>query len=347
MTDAAETMPMTNLGRNGLIVSRLGLGTMTFGAETDEDVAHRQLDLFADRGGTLIDTADVYSDGASEEIIGRWGKARGGMGDVIVATKSRFGPPAGSHGGSRRAITRSLDASLRRLGTDAIDLYFMHGWDEGTDISETMRTLRDLMAAGKIHHLGWSNVSGWQLQKIVSTADALGMARPVALQPQYNLIDRGIELEVLPCALENGIGLTPWSPLGGGWLTGKYGAEARPSGATRLGEDPGRGVEAYDLRNTERTHGILRVLRSVAEAHGRPPGHVALAWLAARPGTSSVLLGARTVEQLEDNLGAANLALSASDMDELTAASATGLPAYPYGFLQDWVGLDVWKQLGT
>jgi aryl-alcohol dehydrogenase-like predicted oxidoreductase len=343
----SPTMPVTVLGRNGPVVSRLALGTMTFGAETSEHEAHRQLDLFAACGGTLIDTADVYSGGASEEIIGRWGQARGGLGDLVIATKGRFAPPLGSHGGSRRALVRCVEASLKRLQVEAIDLYFIHGWDRHTDLAETLVTLGDLVRAGKIHHTGWSNVGGWQLQRIVSTAQAQGLPVPVALQPQYSLLDRGIEIEVLPCALENGIGLTPWSPLGGGWLTGKYGAIARPSGATRLGEDPDRGVEAYNLRNTPRTHAVLDVLRRIAERLDRPMSHVALAWLGARPGVGSILLGARTLKQLEGNLAAADLELGADDMAALTKVSAPGLPPYPYGFLQNWSELDIWWRLGT
>jgi aryl-alcohol dehydrogenase-like predicted oxidoreductase len=340
-------MPMAGLGRNGPVVSRLALGTMTFGTETIEAEAHRQLDTFADHGGTLIDTSDVYSVGASEEMIGRWGRQRGGLGDLVIATKGRFTPPPGSHGASRRALVRSVEASLRRLQVEAIDLYFVHGWDRHTDVAETLGTLGDLVRAGKLHHTGWSNVAGWQLQKIVSTAEANGLPRPVALQPQYSLLDRGIEVEVLPCALENGIGLTAWSPLGGGWLTGKYSADARPEGATRLGENPDRGVEAYDLRNTPRTHGLLDVLRSIAERLDRPMAHVALAWLWARPGVASVLLGARTADQLAANLGAADLVLHPTDIEALTQASAIGVPSYPYGFLGDWSGLDVWRRLGA
>jgi aryl-alcohol dehydrogenase-like predicted oxidoreductase len=280
-------------------------------------------------------------------MIGRWGRQRGGLGDLVIATKGRFTPPPGSHGASRRALVRSVEASLRRLQVEAIDLYFVHGWDCHTDVAETLGTLGDLVRAGKLHHTGWSNVAGWQLQKIVSTAEANGLPRPVALQPQYSLLDRGIEVEVLPCALENGIGLTPWSPLGGGWLTGKYSADARPEGATRLGENPDRGVEAYDLRNTPRTHGLLDVLRSIAERLDRPMAHVALAWLWARPGVASVLLGARTADQLAANLGAADLVLHPTDIEALTQASAIGVPSYPYGFLGDWSGLDVWRRLGA
>lgn len=344
--NASETpMPTSQLGRGGPVVSRLALGTMTFGVETDEAEAIRQLDLFVERGGTFIDTADVYGGGASEEIIGRWGRQRGGMDELIVATKGRFAPPPGSHGASRRSLVRSVDASLKRLQIEAIDLYFIHGWDRHTDVAETLATLGDLVRAGKIHNIGWSNVAGWQLQSIVSTARAGGHPVPVVLQPQYNLLERGIEIEVLPCCLEAGIALTPWSPLGGGWLTGKYGADERPTGATRLGEDPDRGVEAYDLRNTERTYAVLDVLRSVAARHGRPPAHVAIAWLLSRPGVASVLLGARTVDQLGDNLAAAELELNPVDLKALTDASSTPLPAYPYGFLEDWADMDVWKRL--
>ena len=346
-TTDIPTMPTRRLGRTGLTVSAFALGTMTFGAEADEVTSHAQLDLFVERGGKLIDTADVYSDGASEEIIGRWAKKRGGMDELIVATKCRFGPTPGSAGASRRAVRRSLEASLRRLGTEAVDLYFIHGWDKDTDVAETLDVLSDLRREGKLHHVGWSNVTGWQLERIVRTAEANGLPAPCALQPQYSLLDRGIEIEVLPCAIENSIGLTPWSPLGGGWLTGKYDANARPTGDTRLGDDPNRGVEAYDKRNNERTHAILDALRVIARRHGRPPAQVALQWLLSRPNVSSVLLGARTFGQLEGNLDAADLTLTDDDLSELTRASAPGLPDYPYQFVADWSGVNHWDQMGT
>lgn len=343
--NSETAMPLRPLGRNGPMVSALGFGTMTFGAESDEAEAFRQLDLFVDRGGTLIDTADVYSGGLSEQIIGRWGRRRGGLGDLIVATKGRFAPPPGSHGASRRSLVRSVEASLRRLQVDAIDVYFVHGWDCHTGIAETLASLGDLVRAGKIHHIAWSNVAGWQLQKILCTAPAVGCPLPVAVQPHYNLLERGIEIEVLPCCLEAGIGVTPWSPLGGGWLTGKYTADRRPGGATRLGENPDRGVEAYDRRNTPRTHEILRVLQEVADRCGRPPAHVAIAWLMSRPGVASVLLGARTAAQLADTLAAVDLVLAPPDLARLSAVSGGGLPAYPYRFLEDWSGMDVWRRL--
>jgi aryl-alcohol dehydrogenase-like predicted oxidoreductase len=342
----SATMTTTGLGRGGPIVSRFGLGTMTFGVETDEGAAHRQLDAFVEAGGTFVDTADVYGNGESEQIIGRWAKRRGGIGDLVLATKGRFGPPAGSHGASRRSLVRSVDASLDRLGVDAIDLYFVHGWDEDTPVEETLDTLAALVRAGKIHHLGWSNVTGWQLQHIMTTANLGGFVRPVALQPQYNLLDRHIEVEVLPCCLANELSITPWSPLGGGWLTGKYRRDARPTGETRLGEDPDRGVEAYDVRNTERTWQIIDEVLAVAELLGRPMTHVALAWLATRPAVGSTLIGARTLDQLADNLAAADLILDHEVRDRLTAASNPGLPPYPYGMLEDFCDVAVWKHLG-
>jgi aryl-alcohol dehydrogenase-like predicted oxidoreductase len=345
--NASTMMTKAGLGRGGPIVSSLGLGTMTFGVETDEIVAHQQLDTYVDAGGTFIDTADVYGNGESERIIGRWANNRGGIHDLIVATKGRFAPPAGSHGASRRSLVRSVDASLDRLDVDAIDLYFVHGWDDDTPIAETLDTLSTLVRSGKIHHIGWSNVTGWQLQSIVTTADLGGFVRPVALQPQYNLLDRTIDVEVLPCCLANGLSIIPWSPLGGGWLTGKYERDERPSGPTRLGDDPDRGVEAYDLRNTDRTHRILDEVSAVADEIGRPMTHVALAWLAARPGVGSTLLGARTVAQLDDNLAAADLVLDDALLERLTTASNPGLPPYPYAMIEDFCDVTVWQQLGV
>lgn len=334
------------LGRGGPIVSSMALGTMTFGVETDEGVAHQQLDAFVEAGGTFIDTADVYGDGAAESIIGRWAQRRGGADDLIVATKGRFAPPAGSAGASRRSLVRSVDASLRRLGIDAIDLYSVHGWDDQTPIVDTLDTLTTLVRAGKIHHIGWSNVTGWQLEKIMTTAHMAGFALPVALQPQYNLLDRSIEVEVLPCALANGLSVTPWSPLGGGWLTGKYRATQRPTGPTRLGDDPNRGVEAYDTRNTDRTWAIIAELEAVAQETGRPMAHVALAWLRSRPGVASTLLGARTLKQLTDNLAAADCVLDDSALARLTAVSNPGLPAYPYAMIEEYCDVQVWRELG-
>ena len=341
-----DTMTTAPLGRTGPIVSRLALGTMTFGAEADEQVAFEQLDAFVEAGGTFVDTADVYSDGESERIVGRWLADRRPT-DVVVATKGRFAPPPGSAGASRRGLVRAVDASLTRLGIDAVDTYFVHGWDQHTPVIETLDTLAGLVRAGKIHSIGWSNVTGWQLSRIMSEARRNGLVAPCVVQPQYNLLDRGIELEVLPCCLEEDISITPWSPLGGGWLTGKYSRDERPTGDSRLGDDPDRGVEAYDTRNTDRTWNILDTVRGVAERHDRPMGQIAIAWLLTRPGVASVLLGARTVEQLDDNLAAVTIELTDEDVSELTDASSPGLPPYPYGMIQDFCDVDHWRRLGT
>lgn len=327
-------------------MSRLALGSMTFGVETDQGEAFEQLDAFVEAGGTLIDTADVYADGESERIVGRWLTDRR-PDQVVVATKGRFAPPPGSAGASRRSLVRSVDASLRRLGVDAIDVYFVHGWDQHTPVVETLDTLAGLVRDGKIHSIGWSNVTGWQLAQILTEARLGGLIAPCVVQPQYNLLDRGIELEVLPCCLDHEVSITPWSPLGGGWLTGKYSRTERPTGASRLGEDPTRGVEAFDIRNNERTWTILDVVHQVAERHERPMGQIAIAWLLTRPTVASVLLGARTTAQLRDNLAAETVELSDRDVAQLTAASAPGLPPYPYQMIEEFCDVDHWRHLGT
>jgi aryl-alcohol dehydrogenase-like predicted oxidoreductase len=330
-------MDYRTLGRSGCAVSSLALGTMTFGTETDEPEAHRQLDRFTEAGGTLVDTADVYSAGASEEIIGRWLAARPAATTdrVVLATKGRFATDASPNGAGLSAVhlTRALDASLRRLGVEAIDLYQVHAFDPWTPLEETLRTLDGFIRAGKIRYYGLSNFTGWQLTKTVHLASALGAAGPVTLQPQYSLVTREIEWEIVPAAADAGMGLLPWSPLAGGWLSGKYRRDQRPSGATRLGEDPGRGMEAWDRRGTPRTWGIIDVVQEVAEDRGVSMAEVALAWVTARPAVSSVILGARTTEQLDANLRSADLQLSAAETAVLDAASDPRAPDYPYGEL--------------
>lgn len=337
------------LGNSGTPVSALGLGTMTFGAETDEPDAHAQLDLFVDAGGTFVDSADVYTRGVSEEIVGRWLTRSGKRDRVVLATKARF-PMGGEpleRGAGRVHLRRALQASLRRLATDDIDLYQVHGWDPNTPLDETLSTLDEFVTRGIVAHVGWSNVTGWQMQRIVDRCEMNGWARPVTLQPQYNLLDRGIELEVMPMCLEEEIGILPWSPLGGGWLTGKYSRDSRPTGETRLGEDPNRGVEAYDTRNTERTWNILALMERIAAHRSISLAQVALAWVRQRPGVASVILGARTVDQLEDNLASGDVTLSTEEMTALTAISAPGLPPYPYGVVRSICGVGVWDAIGA
>jgi aryl-alcohol dehydrogenase-like predicted oxidoreductase len=337
------------LGNSGTPISALGLGTMTFGAETHETEAHAQLDKFVEAGGTFIDTADVYSQGLSEEIVGRWLARSGQRDNVILATKARFsmGDSPLDSGAGRRHLRRGLHASLQRLGVDDVELYQVHGWDPHTPLEETLETLDQFVNSGIVGHVGWSNVTGWQMQRIVDRCEMHGWARPVTVQPQYNLLDRGIELELMPMCLEEEIGILPWSPLGGGWLTGKYSRDARPTGETRLGEDPNRGVEAYDTRNTDRTWNVLAVIERIATHRAVSLAQVALAWVRQRPGVSSVILGARTLDQLENNLAAADLHLSTEEMTELTAVSAPGIPPYPYGMVRSACGVKWWDAMGT
>jgi aryl-alcohol dehydrogenase-like predicted oxidoreductase len=328
-------MEFRPLGATGTLVSTLCLGAMTFGNESDETLARAQLDRFVERGGNFVDTADVYSRGLSEEIIGRWLAARPGMRDrIVLATKGRFpmGDGPNDHGLSRTHLTRALDASLRRLGVEAVDLYQAHAWDPITPIEETLRFYDDAVRAGKIRYAGVSNFLGWQLQKAATTTALRGLTPIVTLQPQYNLITRDIEFELTDVCRNEGIGILPWSPLAGGWLTGKYRRDEVPTGATRLGEDPGRGMEAYAPRNAhERTWRIVDTVRRVAEGRGASMAQVALAWVADRPAVTSVILGARTVEQLDDNLGAAGLHLSDEETALLNEASAPEVADYPYG----------------
>ncbi len=328
-------MDYRTLGHSGCAVSALSLGTMTFGVETDEAGAHAQLDLFRAAGGTLVDTADVYGGGESERIIGRWFADRPAevTDAVVLATKGRFpmGEDPNDAGLSRRHLTRALDASLRRLGREHIDLYQVHAYDPWTPLEETLRTLDDLVRAGKIGYYGLSNFTGWQLTKAVHLARMFGVAGPVTLQPQYSLIVRETEWEIVPAVLDAGMGMLPWSPLGGGWLSGKYRRDQRPSGATRLGEDPGRGMEAYDRRGTARTWDIIEAVQEVAERRGVSMVEVALAWVTGRPGVTSTILGARTVGQLETNLRSIDLSLTATDLAALDQASDPSASDYPYG----------------
>jgi aryl-alcohol dehydrogenase-like predicted oxidoreductase len=232
---------------------------------------------------------------------------------------------------SRVHLSRALDASLRRLGAEVIDLYQAHAWDPLTPIEETLRFFDDAVRAGKIRYAGVSNFTGWQLQKAALLTRHLNLAPIVTLQPQYNLLARDIEWELIPVCVNENIGVLPWSPLAGGWLTGKYRRDEAPTGATRLGENPQRGVEAYDRRNTERTWQVLDALRTVADRRGVSMGVIALAWLVDRPAVTSVILGARTLQQLDDNLSAAGVHLTAEEVRILDEASASLVSDYPYG----------------
>lgn len=324
------------LGRSGCVVSTLSLGTMTFGQEADEATSIAQLDAFMEAGGTLIDTADVYAGTESESIIGRWlsSAPTDVREQVVLATKGRFPTGDGPNdlGLSRRHLSTALDSSLRRLQVDTVDLYQVHAWDPLTPLEETLRFLDDAVSAGKIRYVGLSNFTGWQLQQAVDLAEFHGWSVPVSLQPHYNLLGRELEWEIVPACEANGLGILPWSPLAGGWLTGKYRPDERPTGASRLGEDPDRGLEAYDRRSADqRTWDVIEAVRQIADDRGISMAQVALAWVADRPQVTSVILGARTLEQLTDNLSAAGLHLEEEETALLDRVSDPGAAGYPYG----------------
>jgi aryl-alcohol dehydrogenase-like predicted oxidoreductase len=328
-------MRYRTLGRSGTVVSVHCLGTMTFGNEADEETSGVILETFVEAGGTFLDTADVYSQGASEQIIGRWLKAHPTEAQqLVIATKGRFpmGPGPNDYGASRRHLQDALDRSLERLGVERVDLYQIHAWDALTPLEETLRFLDDAVTAGKIGAYGFSNYLGWQITKAVHLARENHWSPPVTLQPQYSLLVRGIEHEIVPACLDAGIGLLPWSPLAGGWLSGKYTRDTAPTGATRLGENPERGMEAWGPRNEdEHTWRVVDAVREVADEAGTTPAAVALAWLDAQPAMTSTILGARNVDQLRQNLAAVDLELSAEQLQRLTEVSTPRTEVYPYG----------------
>ena len=330
-------MQQRPLGPSGVPVSELALGGMTFGAESDERESRRMLDRFADAGGTLIDLADVYTAGAAEQITGRWLAGRGGSEGLVIATKARhrMGPGPEDVGLGRAHLRRGVEASLRRLGIEAIDLFQTHAWDPLVPLEETLEALDGLVREGKIRHVGMSNVTGWQLQRAVLLARCNGWAPVVSLQPQWNLLSREVEWELIPlCELE-GLAVLPWSPLAGGWLTGKYRRGAEPAGATRLGEDPARGLEAWARRDRERTWAVVEEAAAVARERGVTPAQVAINWLRRRPATTSVILGARTAAQLDENLASLSWELDPAEAARLDRASAPPTPDYPYGFIDE------------
>jgi len=335
-------------GHSDLTLSVFGIGTMTFGAESDEETSHDLLDLYYESGGRFIDTADVYSHGVSEEIIGRWLTSRR-HDDVIVATKARFamGDGPDDSGAGRAHLIAALDASLNRLQCETIDLYQVHAWDPEVPLEETLQTLDGFVRSGKVRHIGVSNYTGWQIERAVQLTSHHKWSPVVSLQPQYNLLAREIEWDVLPASLDHGLCLLPWSPLGGGWLTGKYSRDERPSGESRLGEDPNRGVEAYDLRNNPRTWEVIRAVREIADRRQVSMSQVALNWVRNRPAVASVLLGCRTSAQLQDNLGALEWNLDDDEIASLTSVSAPEMPTYPYGFLEKHAEVGIWRDLGT
>ncbi|GAB4004135.1 aldo/keto reductase [Glycomyces albus] len=325
------------MGRTGLKVSELCLGTMSFGAATDEETAHLMLDRFVEAGGNFIDTADVYSAGVSEEVLGRW-LERQTRDDLVVATKFYGDMGTGpNHGGAGRKHLRSaVEASLRRLRTDYIDLYQVHVFDDATPIEETLGTLDDLVRDGKVRFLGASNYAGWQLQKSIDVARMNSWERFACLQPLYNLLDRETEWDLIPVCREEGLGVIPWSPLRGGWLSGRYRRDmAGPPKGSRAENDGGGWPEAWDVYANDRTWSVIDTLLEVASESGGTPSRVAVQWVKDRPGVTAPIIGARTLEHLEDNLAAAEHKLDPALADRLTKVSDQRKP-YPFGLLDNF-----------
>ncbi len=327
-------MEYRQLGRSGLRVSALALGTMTFGGKgnfgalgaTDVEGARRQIDMCVDAGVNLIDTADVYSQGTAEEIVGR--AIQGKRDDLLLSTKVRMAMGDGPNdaGLSRYHIINGVEASLRRLGTDHIDIYHVHEWDGQTPLEETMETLDTLVRSGKVRYLAASNYAGWQLMKALAAADAHDYQRFVAQQIYYSLESRDAEYELVPLAVDQGLGILVWSPLAGGLLSGKFRRNAeQPENSRQLSEE----WNEPPVRDQEKLYDTIEVLVDVAQAHGVSPAQVALAWLLGRPAVTSLVIGARTDEQLSDNLGAANLVLSTDQRAALDKVSAPEL-IYPH-----------------
>lgn len=334
-------MEYRQLGASGLRVSNLCLGTMTFGEadETsfmhkvgcDEQTSFSVMDKALEAGINFFDTADVYGqDGLSERIIGNWFEKSGHRDDVVLATKFRFVMGSGPNrtGGSRYRIVRTVEDSLRRLKTDRIDLYQMHMQDVSTPIEETLRALDDLVRAGKVLYIGCSNYAAFRIANALWTSKQQGLERFVSAQMQYNLLNRGIEREHLPLCKEEGVGILPWSPLAGGFLTGKYRKDQDPPEGTRLGEWKDR----YSRYDVERNWTILEAIDAVSEQTRHTPSQVALAWLLRKPAVTSVIFGARSIEQVTDNVEASQLWLTDDQMAKLDEAAAFEL-GYPYEFM--------------
>ena len=323
------------LGRTGLKVSELCLGAMTFGRESTEEVSVQMLDRFVEAGGNFIDTANVYSQGISEEILGRWlqGKRRD---DYVIATKVRFSMGSGQNdiGLSRKHILASVEASLLRLNTDYIDLYQVHAWDPGTPLEETLDTLDQLVKSGKVRYLGASNFSGYQLQKAIDLSLLNGWEAFICLQPLYNLLDRSFEWELMPVCQAEGVGVIPWSPLRGGWLSGKiHRGMSAPLPDTRIEEAEKRGwSESWNVYANERTWQVIDTLSEIASEMQKTVAQIALNWLLQKATVTAPILGARTMTHLQDNLGATGWALSVEQVARLDKASAVPLP-YPYELL--------------
>jgi aryl-alcohol dehydrogenase-like predicted oxidoreductase len=327
------------LGRSGLRVSPLCLGTMTFGTEwgwgSDEDTARTVFGRYLEKGGNFVDTADGYTNGKSEELVGKFIKDAKVRDQVVLATKFTFNaqpnnPNAGGNG--RKNIYRAIEGSLRRLQTDYIDLYWMHVWDMITPMEEVLATLDTLVQEGKVRYIGFSDVPAWYAARAQTLAEQQGRERIIALQLEYSLVERNIEREHIPAAQELGMGICPWSPLAGGLLSGKYKGEGKPgSPQGRLDIQKAAGSTLFE-RYTERNWKILEVLLEVSKQIGRPPAEVALNWVATQPGVTSTIIGTTKLAQLESNLSSLDFEIPLELRARLDKAGELDPAAQPYAF---------------
>ncbi|MFF4412462.1 aldo/keto reductase [Streptosporangium sp. NPDC001559] len=326
------------LGRSGLRVSPLSLGTMTFGSDwgwgSDKDEARQIFDTYLDRGGNFVDTANQYTNGTAERLLGEF--AYGRRERLVLATKytlaTRPGDP-NSGGNHRKSMVDSVEASLRRLNTDYIDLLYLHAWDGTTPVEEVLRAMDDLVRAGKVLYVGISDTPAWQVSRMQAIADLRGWSPLIALQIEYSLIERTVERDLIPMAREMGLGVIPWSPLGSGVLTGKYTRADLETGAvSATAEGTRKNIAVSNGSLTERGLAIADVVKEVAAGKGATPAQVALAWTLLNPAVTSSIVGARTLKQLEDNLGALELRLTEDEVTALDEASAVDL-GFPHAFL--------------
>ncbi|GAA3658214.1 aldo/keto reductase [Nonomuraea antimicrobica] len=327
------------LGRSGLRVSPLSLGTMTFGTDwgwgADKDESRRIFDTYVDRGGNFVDTASQYTEGTAEALVGEF--AAGRREQLVLATKysmaRRKGDP-NSGGNHRKSMVGSVEASLRRLNTDHLDLLYLHAWDFTTPVEEILRAMDDLVRAGKVLYVGVSDLPAWQVSRMQAIADLRGWSPLIALQIEYSLVERTVERDLVPMAREMGLGVIPWSPLANGVLAGKY-----TRADLDLGEGTGdpsgtrKNVAAANGSLTERSLAIAEVVKRVATEIGSTPSQVALAWTLLDPAVTAPIVGARTLRQLEDNLGALDVRLDAEHLTALDEASRVDL-GFPHEFLR-------------
>jgi aryl-alcohol dehydrogenase-like predicted oxidoreductase len=334
-------MEYRTLGRSGLLVSAYSFGAMTFGdgagtyavvGDTRGKEADKQIGLCLDAGVNLFDTADIYTYGQSEEILGKILKPN--RQQVLIATKclAKMGPGVNDLGSSRKHIIEACEASLKRLGTDYIDVYQIHNQDLLVPIEETLRALDDLVRSGKVRYIGSSNHSGWTKMRALATSDKLGLTRYVSQQIRYSLLDRVAENELMPLGVHEGVGALIWGPLASGYLSGKF-RKLKDASGTRLGSRGG----ALGALDTKHTRGVLAAVEKIAKRRGVSLSQVALNWVARKAGVASIIIGARTTAQLEDNLGAAGWSLCDAEIARLSEASAKP-PIYPYDMHQSFMG---------